>query len=73
MPFSYIIMLNQSLAIRAQHCSVEKQGSDHGEATMFQEDWVHGKTGACGFPQPNSARAEGFFTAVGTEVDRFIF
>jgi len=33
---------------------------------MFQEEWVHGKTGACGFERPFSEQAEGFFTAVGT-------
>ena len=33
-------------------CEVAKQGSQYGEATMFQEDWVHGKTGACGFEGP---------------------
>merc|ERR1719391_1360103 len=34
---------------------------------MFQESWVHGKTGACGFASPNTDLAEGFFAAVGTE------
>ncbi|XP_023347602.1 uncharacterized protein LOC111716389 [Eurytemora carolleeae] len=46
-------------------CPVSKPGSHGGEATMFQEQWVHGKTGACGFNKPNSKLAEGFFAAVG--------
>ena len=33
-------------------CEVAKPGSKYGEATMFQEEWVHGKTGACGFEGP---------------------
>ena len=32
---------------------------------MFQEDWVHGKTGACGFLRPFSTEASGLFAAVG--------
>ena len=31
-----------------------RPGTEEGEATMFQEDWVHGKTGACGFEKPFS-------------------
>jgi len=49
-----------------QVCDVPKLGANYGEATMFQEEWVHGKTGACGFESPFSNHAEGFFTAVGT-------
>jgi len=52
--------------IREKQCPVSKAGTDYGEATLFQEDWVHGKTGACGFERPFSDHAEGFFTAVGT-------
>ena len=29
-----------------------------GEATMFQEGWVHGKSGACGFDKPSSSHGE---------------
>jgi len=46
-------------------CPVDKPGATNGEATMFQEDWVHGKTGACGYNRPNTKHAEGFFAAVG--------
>ena len=58
-----------------------RPGTEEGEATMFQEDWVHGKTGACGFEKPFSsegkmlmrredlchvsAAASGLFAAVG--------
>ena len=35
-----------------------KPGSEDGEATMFQEDWVHGKTGACGFERPFSSEGK---------------
>jgi len=52
--------------IREKQCPVPKAGTDQGEATMFQEEWVHGKTGACGFESPFSDHAEGYFTAVGT-------
>merc|ERR1719225_2524441 len=47
-------------------CPITKQGNPNGEATMFQENWVHEKTGACGFAKPTTTHAEGFFTAVGT-------
>ena len=36
-------------------CGISKPGELFGEATMFQESWVHGKTGACGFEKPFSA------------------
>jgi len=52
---------------RQGQCGIGKAGTDFGEATMFQESWVHGKTGACGFAGPNTDLAEGFFAAVGTE------
>eukprot|EP00092_Neocalanus_flemingeri_P085141 GFUD01107092.1.p1 GENE.GFUD01107092.1~~GFUD01107092.1.p1 ORF type:complete len:281 (+),score=29.57 GFUD01107092.1:69-845(+) len=48
-----------------QECHYQA-GTDDGSATMFQEAWVFDKTGACGFPKPNSVHAEGFFTAVGS-------
>ena len=35
-----------------------RPGTEEGEATMFQEDWVHGKTGACGFERPFSSEGE---------------
>ena len=38
-----------------------------GEATMFQEDWVYGRTGACGFAKPFSSEAIGMFAAVGAD------
>lgn len=47
-------------------CPVQKLGHKLGEATMFQEEWVHGKTGACGFEKPLSTQAEGYFAAVGS-------
>ena len=47
-------------------CSVNwRPGTENGEATMFQENWVHGKTGACGFEKPFSGEASGMFAAVG--------
>ena len=46
-------------------CPLSKPGTEAGEATMFQEDWVHGKTGACGFEKPFSSSASGLFAAVG--------
>jgi len=49
----------------SSQCPVSKPGTQYGEATMFQENWVHGKTGACGFEKPVSSRGEGFFAAVG--------
>jgi len=60
-------LVNDTIFPKINGCGVSKQGELFGEATMFQESWVHGKTGACGFEKPFSALAEGFFTAVGTE------
>ena len=42
------------MCTREKQCPVPKAGTDEGEATMFQEEWVHGKTGACGFESPFS-------------------
>ena len=39
-------------------CPVPKAGAEQGEATMFQERWVHGKTGACGFKQPTTSHGD---------------
>ena len=41
-----------------QTCPITKPGANYGEATLFQEDWVHGKTGACGFERPSSSHGE---------------
>merc|ERR1711953_1347834 len=64
--YSFTLIDTFSQARDAQ-CGIGKDGTDFGEATMFQESWVHGKTGACGFAGPNTDQAEGFFAAVGTE------
>jgi len=48
-----------------RECKLSKQGVQNGEATMFQREWVTGISGACGFEQPNSNHAKGFFTAAG--------
>jgi len=64
LPYTLIGTLSQE---RQGQCGIGKAGTDFGEATMFQESWVHGKTGACGFASPNTDLAEGFFAAVGTE------
>ena len=41
-----------------QQCPISKPGANYGEATMFQEEWVHGKTGACGFERPSSSHGD---------------
>merc|ERR1711953_1383716 len=64
---AYPFTLIDSQGRRQGQCGIGKAGTDFGEATMFQESWVHGKTGACGFAGPNTDLAEGFFAAVGTE------
>ena len=43
---------------RQEVCPVPKAGAERGEATMFQESWVHGKTGACGFKQPTTSHGD---------------
>jgi len=64
---NYFENIRQQGFSNQQQCPITKAGANYGEATMFQEDWVHGKTGACGFERPSSSHGEGFFTAVGTE------
>ena len=43
---------------RQEVCPVPKAGAERGEATMFQESWVHGKTGACGFKRPTTSHGD---------------
>jgi len=59
------VFLGRVLTAVGGQCPISKQGNPNGEATMFQESWTHGKTGACGFAKPTTSHAEGFFTAVG--------
>jgi len=63
---SYLLVYPFQLQRTQTTCPVDKPGTSKGEATMFQEDWVHGKTGACGFNRPNTGIAEGMFAAVGS-------
>ena len=51
-------MFRQEPVSRQEVCPVPKAGAERGEATMFQESWVHGKTGACGFKQPTTSHGD---------------
>jgi hypothetical protein len=53
-----VVLLTRNVFSRDQSCAVPKAGTDYGEATMFQEHWVHGKTGACGFEKPLSDQGQ---------------
>ena len=52
------VVCRQVPVSRQAVCPVPKAGAEQGEATMFQERWVHGKTGACGFKQPTTSHGD---------------
>jgi len=53
---------NTSSSLRSG-CYVSKSGTSNGEATLFQDEFAYGN--ACGFKNPNTRHAAGYYAAVG--------